>query len=521
MANNMLRLTYDGDGCGRKVGRAIIANDEKGLHNISAKIDLGSEIVNHWVSEHGGKKISGGGDEGSFTLPEESAKKIEELREKYYESTGITISVGIGKDLSEAGRSLLSAKFRGKDQTVWYDQDVEKDIENAREKIKEGKATQEEYKLGEAYLEKAESMKKICELHKKEHSKDHTCKLSKSEEGNHAPHTDKNSDDPCPYCADNENNRTDDCQYCQDLDAQENADGTAGMDDCQACKDYDSSKQNTGGIDDCPYCQTENITAEQANPSEFPNNSENHECNCPNCPQKDQSDLAVEDMGAEHPENCPQCQELYSGAVENQPDQTGQEDPNLQGHETAEEVLNLLDQEPGTGSETPSQAAKQIDNTEMPQGDQTKDNVSVKDNFGDKQKNDISDSDKEFAEQGSDQDQPDMASVLQSGLDDHANEQKRQQVLNMVGQTLAGFKANKAALEASKEENQGLYNSCIQMLKSMIELCKLLGLEPKMPESQPQENQPDQLQQSQSSPKPQQSPQKSPSEGPSDPKAEG
>jgi hypothetical protein len=52
----------------------------------------------------------------------------------------------------------------------------------------------------------------------------------------------------------------------------------------------------------------------------------------------------------------------------------------------------------------------------------------------------------------------------------------------MVGQTLAGFKANKQSLEATKEQNQPLYNSCIQMLKSMIELCKLLGLEPQMPQ---------------------------------------
>jgi hypothetical protein len=72
-----------------------------------------------------------------------------------------------------------------------------------------------------------------------------------------------------------------------------------------------------------------------------------------------------------------------------------------------------------------------------------------------------------------------MTGVLQSGLDEHANEQKKQQVLDMVGQTLAGFKANKASLEATKEQNQALYNSCIQMLKSMISLCDLLGLKPK------------------------------------------
>src|ERR1700676_1623108 len=97
----MLRLTYDADGAGRQCGKAIIANDEEALHNISAKIDLGHEIVNEWVVEHGGKRISGGGDEGSFKLPVDATEKIEELREKYFKATGLTISVGIGKDLSE------------------------------------------------------------------------------------------------------------------------------------------------------------------------------------------------------------------------------------------------------------------------------------------------------------------------------------------------------------------------------------------------------------------------------------
>lgn len=486
MADKMLRLTYDGDGCGKKVGRAIIANNEKELHNISAKIDLGHEIVNNWVAQNGGKRISGGGDEGSFKLPKSSAQKVEDLREEYHRATGITISVGIGKNLSEAGRSLLSAKFRGKDQTVWYSPHVERDIETALEKIKTGKASQEEYKLGEAYLEKAESM--LCNLHK-----NHVCELHKSEEGKHAPHTEPNTDDPCPYCADDEDNRTDDCQYCQDLDAEENADGTAGMHDCPACKEYDIANQTTGGIDDCPACQDyDSRSISQATPVEgtpAEQGADNqHRCNCPECPKNDQTGLAVEDMGAEHPDNCPECQEMYSAAAENQPGQTGQSDPNLQGHETAEEVLDLLDQEPGSAGPTPETAAKKIDNTELPQGDQMKDNTSVKENFGPAQASEISDSESAMANQEQQgEDGPDMAGVLQNGLDEHADDQKKQQVLDMVGQTLAGFKANKASLEATKEQNQALYNSCIQMLKSMIALCDLLGLKPSAAPAAPQE----------------------------------
>lgn len=351
----------------------------------------------------------------------------------------------------------------------------------------------------------------LCNLHKKENHKKHLHQLHKHEEGFHEPKNEiePESDDKCPYCADDEDNRTDDCQYCQDLDAEENADGTAGMHDCPACQEYDAANQTTGGIDGCPYCESETVGEAQAGTPSEQGAEDHHECNCPDCPVKDETGLAVEDMAAQRPDDCPQCREMYGDAIENEPDQTGQTDPNLQGHETAEQVLDMLDQEPGTGAQTPAQAAKKIDNTELPQGDAMKENVSVPENFGDKQKNDISDSEqaaqnsascdcpncpkgRNHSEPNTDtpaidpagnaqdpNDQPDMTGVLQSGLDEHANEQKKQQVLDMVGQTLAGFKANKASLEATKEQNQALYNSCIQMLKSMISLCDLLGLKPK------------------------------------------
>src|SRR5665213_1014882 len=68
---------------------------------------------------------------------------------------------------------------------------------------------------------------------------EHTCKLHKHEEGYHD--SAEAEEGKLPANPDNEDNRTDDCAYCQDLDAEENADGTAGMHDCDACKEYDAS----------------------------------------------------------------------------------------------------------------------------------------------------------------------------------------------------------------------------------------------------------------------------------------
>ena len=467
----MLYIAVDGDGIGKLVGRAVIANDVEELHKVSARIDAAQEYISHWCEINDGVKISGGGDEGTMAIPPEAREKIKELRSGIEKSFGYTISAGVGKNLSEAGTALLVAKLRGKNRIVYFNKHIKEDIKKAKRRVREKRATQEEYKLAEAYLGKSENM--LCNLHKNK-----LCDIHKNEKN-----------------LQNEDNRTDDSKMSQDLDAQENADGTAGMHDgCPACEVYDDRDQDMGHIDDCPYCQTENITEAQANPE--------HEdsCDCPWCAEYDQNESGVEsqDMaGEDHPENCPECQEMYGDAVESSPAQSGQQDPNLQGHETAEEVLDLLDQEPGSGNEDPTQEARQIDNTEMPQGDQMRDNVAVKDNFGPAQAQDISDADKDFQEQtGSQQgdDQPDMMGVLQGGLQDGEDQAQREKVVQMVSQTLQQFKANKQSLEQTRDQNEGLYTSCIQMLKSMIELCKLLGLEPSA-SSAPMQDQESQTQQ--------------------------
>lgn len=477
----MLYVAVDGDGIGKLVGRAVIANDVEELHKVSARIDAAQEYINNWCKQNDGIKISGGGDESTMCIKPEARDKIKELRSGIEKSFGYTISVGVGKNLSEAGTALLVAKLRGKNRVIYFNKHINDDIKKAKRRVKEKRASPDEYKLAEAYLEKSESM--ICNLHKNK-----LCDLHKNEDDK--PQIKQHNHE-------NENDRTDDCAMCQYIDAQENADGTAGMhDDCPACQELDQTTASANaneGHDDCPYCNEM-----QANPE--------HEDTCrrPYCQQYDQEQSGVEaqDMGEDHPENCPECQEMYGEAVESSPAQSGQEDPNLQGHETAEEVLDLLDQEPGSGKEDPTQEARQIDNTEMPQGNQMKDNVSVKSNFGPAQAETISDADQDFQQniqQGSQEvsdpsspmpeeervmgdsmsdEQPDMMGVLQNGLQDGEDQAQRERVVQMVSQTLQQFKANKQSLESTREQNEGLYTSCIQMLKSMIELCKLLGLEP-------------------------------------------
>lgn len=222
---NMLYMAYDGDNAGRLVGQAVLANDEAALAEISSRIALGHEIVGRWVQDQGGKVISGGGDEGTFSIPDSAVNNVEQLRSDYQFTTQLTMTVGVGATLSEAGKSLMAGKFRGKDQVVQYDPSVDQDIAAAQDRIAQGTGSQEENKLGQAYLNTD----------------------SAAPAADPAP---AHGDD-CKYCQENsDHDHTDDCQYCQASEAAPDHDHT---DDCQYCAEAEA--QNHDHTDDCQYCQ--------------------------------------------------------------------------------------------------------------------------------------------------------------------------------------------------------------------------------------------------------------------------
>ena len=151
-------IAADGDGIGKLVGRAVIANNVDELHKVSNRIDAAQDFILHWCKSVNGIKISGGGDEFTAAIPPEAKDGLKDLRECVEKSFGYTISVGVGRSLSEAGTALLVAKLRGKDRIVWFNKKIKEDIKKAKRRVREGRASQEEYKLSEAYLEKSENI---------------------------------------------------------------------------------------------------------------------------------------------------------------------------------------------------------------------------------------------------------------------------------------------------------------------------------------------------------------------------
>lgn len=250
--SSTLFMAYDGDDAGKLVGRAVLANDVNGLHEVSKRIATGHEVVSLWVENNGGQVISGGGDEGTFSIPGQALESIEELRADYQFATNLTMTVGVGASLSEAGKSLMAGKFRGKNQVVQYDPSVDQELATAQANVQAGTGSEEEKKISEAYLQAPAAPAAAAEPH---------CQYCAEIEHEHL-------DDDCILCqeanADNSHDHTDDCQYCAEAEAEAAAPGMDhehSGDDCAHCAAgidpaiqamVNGDHEHTG--DDCAHC---------------------------------------------------------------------------------------------------------------------------------------------------------------------------------------------------------------------------------------------------------------------------
>jgi len=458
--NGMVFAAYDGDNAGRQAGRAILADDVEALHEISSRIELGHEVVKRWVQSQGGIFISGGGDEGIFQIPPDSVSSIEQLRNDYRFTADLTMTVGIGSTLSEAGKALMVGKFRGKNTAVQYDPSIEDEIRQARERLEQGTASAEEVKLGEAYL--------------------------KPETGE-APVKKNVIDDDCPYCKDTQ--EEDPCPYCQEGDA-------AMGDDCPFCRDAD--RQESGGTDDCPFCN--DVAHKESGPSpegEEESAGDDHSVDQTAGPAvKDPTTTSGEDYegvglnqpGLDKPQPGDHPPEgLASPAIADTDNQ--QQTPSNRAldvkdntpfeHEAnrddveggaPQDILAQLDEDGSEPSQADADAVAGMDATDVPSGDNADENVSRPEDYRTDVPGDMGLGEEE------DSAGPDLGDVFQEDLDVYADQQQKEKVIAMVSEALEGFKGCKPILEKAKEQAPQLYQSSLAMLRAMIEMAKMLGL---------------------------------------------
>lgn len=226
-------LAIDADNAGRLVGQAGLADDEAALSDISARIDHGQEVVKMWAENHSGSVISSGGDEANLKVPAQAIDDIETLRKDYEYATKLTLTVGVGASLSQAGKSLMVGKTRGKNQTVQYEPSIDQEFA----KISSG-SDEESKKIAEAYIPSSND------------GHDHT--------------------ENCEYCKEaetlsNEHDHTEDCEYCREAENEGVLNGVFHEhegDDCQYCKDVAEQALDSDSDEENINPETDDIKTE-------------------------------------------------------------------------------------------------------------------------------------------------------------------------------------------------------------------------------------------------------------------
>lgn len=463
--NKILYVAIDGDGIGRKVGRAVLENNSEKLHAISARIDAAQNLMMSWANEVGGKKISGGGDEGMLTVPEKNIKELESLRKKIENAFDFTVSAGVGKTLSEAGKALLIAKIKGKDRIEFFNKHTENQIKQIKKRAKKGAIKSlEEYKLAEAYLNKAEDDKNLevscpyCEQTDgvdKNHCKwcheleqeQITCPYCKAsqEDPAHAPQAYELGEQDCAFCKEKEQKEKESCQFCEEkpisLVSPDSNNEMAADDSDQEEEMYGRMGMNPPEIKK-PDISEESLI-DQGNLRDEDQNYDNttaHEED-PNQKLTDSREVSEEDIKSEDNHS----REVLEAIAE----KIKQEETPLRS-----ELNAVGDEDIDTGSTMEENASRPEGFFQSAPGDMGQDGANIKSH--------------------NKENLPDFTKLLQEGLDRNATSIRKEKTIKIVFEALQEFKNSKLVLEQNKEQMPELYNATILMLKAMAEMAALL-----------------------------------------------
>lgn len=468
-------ISYDGDGIGRKVGQSILANDIDGLRHISHLIEAGHALVQRWIKDRDGVWINGGGDEGNAAVNGEYIEELGQLRKDYEYLVGATMSIGVGSSPSEAGRALLIAKLKGKDRVEEFSPEMEQEIKRIKKRAKKGAfKSMEEHKLAEAYLKKAEVPEQDCEY----------CKQTDGVDSNH-----------CKWCHDAEAQDGENCPYCKDMQ-NDPAEGAqlpeVGEEDCAYCNEKEQEEQNV-----CPYCNENaasdevTILAPRIGTGPDSTNAQAPAGSADETALYAEMDMAPPEIGKPLPpdERPPIGQNAPMDVVPKDPeleesrfvdgDHGASVAPAIDPEDThSKEAMQAIAKEIENDGQPTTQEVNAIDDTDLPVSKEAEGNISRPSGFAQNTPQDMGEEGTNPPpgpedDNGAD---PDFYDVLESGLNDHADNIQREKAVQVVSQALMQFKAAKNTLENIKGQAPDLYAASISMLKAMIEMASLLGL---------------------------------------------
>lgn len=113
-------LSVSGDTISKDLVRATRGDDPDRLRQIQQATETGNELWRSWALANSGEILSMGGTELRLRVPTQKLNDVAQLRRRYADSIGSTVSIGFGTKLSEADRALEAAKKTGGDQILMY-----------------------------------------------------------------------------------------------------------------------------------------------------------------------------------------------------------------------------------------------------------------------------------------------------------------------------------------------------------------------------------------------------------------
>lgn len=286
------------------------------------------------------------------------------------------------------------------------------------------------------------------------------------------------SDELCPFCQQSDVIDPTHCLFCHDAQAAEGAEScpfcaetAAGADaalsvDCEFCKQLDQPAQEA-----CPYCNESSMAGATTKLDSEP---------AANNPTAEDEDIAsrekqaesIEAMGQTPPAIDKQSPELIpapAAALAEPPGATIDPEDN-----SSKEALTAIAQQIESDGTATASSVDAIDDAALPVGNEIEGNISRPEGYGSNTAGDMGmDGTNGPQENGED---PDLSSILEEGLDEHADGIQRERVVQMTSQALQQFKGCKQILENAKMQTPQLYTASITMLKAMIEMASLLGL---------------------------------------------
>ena len=430
-------LAINGDDVGNRIGSAIASDDHEGLANASSSIQAAHDMVDQWIAQVGGKKITGSGDEAIYLIPDEAADSLEEIRSQYQETSGHSLTMGVGSSMSQASKALIYGKLNGKDQVVHYEPAIEDYLsdEGGDESLPEGQDIQDE---ADQDMEQEAGV----------------------DQGDDEGLSDEDDDQlpTDPKAAPKNKPELDQVQEeALNNDEQDQEPGIGNEDDISNDNEEALNSPESGTAPHKTKTQMGKPTEEDEQQEEVDNNEFDGEEDGQDFGDDD-GEVDADKEAMEDGEETADSDETDDTGADNEDDHADQSmvDPSIKGQSAYQDL----------GNDEVAQSAEEH------QDDHLKDMI-----HGDMEAAGADDSEGPYGssdDQMGDQGDMDAPQDEGDGIDDHETQELKQDIVS----ALMAFKQNKDMLEQAREQNPQLYDATITMLRSMILMAKKLGFTP-------------------------------------------